>query len=155
MYPAQRVRAEDIVCRTDTKTLIDLHLRRLRYQAAIKAGAVAVLGPPRLTRHFQDWRSSKASAAPFLGAAADATGVLPGDGGLEVTPQVSLSASIELPRVVLSAPAAASVRATPRRVLRMPLVVDVDSAEQGLTPWGRACGHVLLLVKATLQADDE
>ena len=59
--------------------------------------------------------------------------------------QVSVSASIELPRIVLSALAAASVRAAPRRVLRMPLVVDVESAEQGLTPWGRACGHVLLL----------
>ena len=46
---------EDIVCRTDTKTLIDLHLKRLRYPAAIKAGRVALLGPPRLTRHFQDW----------------------------------------------------------------------------------------------------
>jgi hypothetical protein len=47
--------AEDIVCRTDTTTLIDLHLKRLGYTAAIRDGRVELVGPPKLTRQFRNW----------------------------------------------------------------------------------------------------
>ena len=46
---------EDIVCRTDSTTLIDLHLKRLGYRAAILEGRVDLIGPPRLTHQFQSW----------------------------------------------------------------------------------------------------
>jgi hypothetical protein len=46
---------EDIVCRTDSRTLIDLHLKRLGYRAAILEGRVDLIGPPRLTNQFQSW----------------------------------------------------------------------------------------------------
>jgi DNA-binding HxlR family transcriptional regulator len=47
--------AEDIVCRTDSTTLIDLHLKRLSYRAAIRQGRVDLIGPSRLTRQFSSW----------------------------------------------------------------------------------------------------
>ena len=47
--------AEDIVCRTDSTTLIDLHLKRLGYVAAIRDGRVDLIGPRRLTRQFRSW----------------------------------------------------------------------------------------------------
>lgn len=47
--------AEDIVCRTDSTTLIDLHLKRLGYRAAIRQGRVDLIGPSRLTRQFSSW----------------------------------------------------------------------------------------------------
>lgn len=47
--------AEDLVCRTDSTTLIDLHLKRLGYPAAIREGRVDLIGPPRLTRQFRSW----------------------------------------------------------------------------------------------------
>ena len=47
--------AEDIVCRTDSTTLVDRHLKRLSYQAAIREGRVELIGPPRLTRQFRTW----------------------------------------------------------------------------------------------------
>lgn len=47
--------AEDIVCRTDSTTLIDLHLKRLGYPAAIRDGRVDLIGPRRLTRQFRSW----------------------------------------------------------------------------------------------------
>jgi hypothetical protein len=43
------------VCRTDSTTLIDLHLKRLGYPAAIRKGRVDLIGPPRLTRQFRSW----------------------------------------------------------------------------------------------------
>jgi hypothetical protein len=43
------------VCRTDSTTLIDLHLKRLSYRAALREGRVDLIGPPRLTRQFQSW----------------------------------------------------------------------------------------------------
>jgi DNA-binding HxlR family transcriptional regulator len=46
---------EDIVCRTDTRTLVDLHLKRLVYRTAILEGRVDLIGPPRLTNQFQSW----------------------------------------------------------------------------------------------------
>jgi hypothetical protein len=45
----------DIVCRTDSATLIDLHLKRLSYIAAIRQGHVDLIGPSRLTRQFSSW----------------------------------------------------------------------------------------------------
>jgi hypothetical protein len=47
--------AEDIVCRTDSATLIDLHLKRLGYRAAIRQGRVELIGPSQLTRQFSSW----------------------------------------------------------------------------------------------------
>ncbi len=41
--------------RTDSTTLIDLHLKRLGYVAAIREGRVDLIGPPRLTRQFRSW----------------------------------------------------------------------------------------------------
>lgn len=50
---------EDLVCRTDAKTLVDLHLRRITYADALRSGRLALDGPPTLTRHFGTWfRSS-------------------------------------------------------------------------------------------------
>ena len=50
--------AEDIVCRTDLTTLIDLHLKRLSYRTAIRQGRIDLIGPPWLTT------SSRAGSAP-------------------------------------------------------------------------------------------
>ncbi len=36
---------EDLVCRTDSRTLIDLHLKRLNYPTAIREGLVDLVGP--------------------------------------------------------------------------------------------------------------
>jgi DNA-binding HxlR family transcriptional regulator len=47
--------AEDIVCRTDSTTLIDLHLKRLSYRTAIREGRIDLIGPPWLTHQFQSW----------------------------------------------------------------------------------------------------
>jgi len=47
--------AEDILCQTDSTTLIDLHLKRLSYRAALREGRVNLIGPPRLTHQFQSW----------------------------------------------------------------------------------------------------
>jgi DNA-binding HxlR family transcriptional regulator len=46
---------EDLVCRTDTTTLVDLHLRRTTYAQAVRSGRLALDGPPRLTRAFSIW----------------------------------------------------------------------------------------------------
>ncbi len=46
---------EDVVCHTDSATLVDLHLKRLDYSAAIRDGRVVLVGPPRLTRQFRTW----------------------------------------------------------------------------------------------------
>ena len=47
--------AEDIVCHTDSATLVDLHLKRLDYRAAIRDARVVLAGPPLLTRQFRTW----------------------------------------------------------------------------------------------------
>ena len=47
--------AEDIVCRTDSTTLIELHLKRLGYRTAIREGRIDLIGPPRLTHQFHSW----------------------------------------------------------------------------------------------------
>jgi DNA-binding HxlR family transcriptional regulator len=46
---------EDLVCRTDSATLIDLHLKRIDYPAALRTGRVELIGPPALTRQFRGW----------------------------------------------------------------------------------------------------
>jgi DNA-binding HxlR family transcriptional regulator len=46
---------EDLVCRTDTTTLVDLHLRRTTYADARRSGRLALDGPPALTRAFSSW----------------------------------------------------------------------------------------------------
>jgi hypothetical protein len=42
--------AEDLVCRTDAATLVDLHLKQLTYQRAIRTGRLELLGPPAVQR---------------------------------------------------------------------------------------------------------
>ena len=37
--------AEDIVCRTDSATLIELHLKQLSYPAATRDGRLELIGP--------------------------------------------------------------------------------------------------------------
>lgn len=55
--------AEDLVCRTDAVTLIDLHLKRLTYPAAIRSRRIELLGPPTLTRQFRTWFRTSPFAA--------------------------------------------------------------------------------------------
>ncbi|MEU4602625.1 helix-turn-helix domain-containing protein [Kribbella sp. NPDC023972] len=57
--------SEDIVCRTDSNTLVDLHLSRLTYPAAIRANRLELLGPPHLTRQFRSWFGTS-PFAPFI-----------------------------------------------------------------------------------------
>lgn len=40
-------RTEDLVCQTDCRSLVDLHLRRITYPQAIRAGRLRVEGTPR------------------------------------------------------------------------------------------------------------
>ncbi|HKE63291.1 MAG TPA: helix-turn-helix domain-containing protein [Micromonosporaceae bacterium] len=46
---------EDIVVRTDSACLIDIHLKRTTYQAAVRDGRLAMAGTPQLTRAFVSW----------------------------------------------------------------------------------------------------
>jgi DNA-binding HxlR family transcriptional regulator len=46
---------EDLVCRTDSATLVDLHLKRLDYPTALRTGRVELIGPPTLIRGFRNW----------------------------------------------------------------------------------------------------
>jgi DNA-binding HxlR family transcriptional regulator len=46
---------EDLVVRTDAMTLVDLHLRRTTYPAALRSGRLTLHGPPALTRGFRTW----------------------------------------------------------------------------------------------------
>jgi DNA-binding HxlR family transcriptional regulator len=46
---------EDLVCHTDGRTLVDLHLRRTTYTAALRAGRLRLDGPPSLARKFRTW----------------------------------------------------------------------------------------------------
>jgi DNA-binding HxlR family transcriptional regulator len=62
---------EDLVCRTDAVTLVDLHLKQLTYARAIRTGRVELVGPPRLCKEFPGWfRSSP--FAPFVASVAQA-----------------------------------------------------------------------------------
>ena len=50
---------EDLVCRIDAKTLVDLHLRRITYADALRSGRLELDGPPAYSRLFGTWfRSS-------------------------------------------------------------------------------------------------
>lgn len=46
---------EDLLCRTDAATLVNLHLRRTTYTEALRSGRLALEGPPALTRAFRTW----------------------------------------------------------------------------------------------------
>lgn len=46
---------EDLVCRTDGPTLVDLHLRRITYDAAVGRGRLVLEGRPALARGFGTW----------------------------------------------------------------------------------------------------
>lgn len=50
---------EDIICRTDAATLVDLHLRRTTFADAMRQGRLHLDGPTDLIRQFPTWfRSS-------------------------------------------------------------------------------------------------
>jgi DNA-binding HxlR family transcriptional regulator len=56
---------EDVVVRTDAGCLVDLHLERTSYSAAVREGRLALEGPTALTRQFRSWfRASP--FAPFV-----------------------------------------------------------------------------------------
>jgi len=56
---------EDVVVRTDTGCLVDLHLERTSYAVAVREGRLALEGPTALTRQFRSWfRASP--FAPFV-----------------------------------------------------------------------------------------
>jgi DNA-binding HxlR family transcriptional regulator len=46
---------EDLVCSTDSETLVDLHLRRTSYAAALRSGRMSFDGPRLLAREFPTW----------------------------------------------------------------------------------------------------
>lgn len=46
---------EDIIARTDSSCLIDIHLKRTTYRAALREERLVLEGSPRLTRAFFSW----------------------------------------------------------------------------------------------------
>lgn len=60
---------EDLVCETDARTLVDLHLRRLSYPLAVRAGRLRLDGPQDLQRGFAQWFRT----SPFAGHVPDVT----------------------------------------------------------------------------------
>jgi DNA-binding HxlR family transcriptional regulator len=46
---------EDIIARTDSACLIDIHLKRTTYKQALRSGRLSLAGPPALTRDFVTW----------------------------------------------------------------------------------------------------
>lgn len=46
---------EDIIARTDAACLIDIHLKRISYQQALRSGRLSLEGPPQLTTAFTSW----------------------------------------------------------------------------------------------------
>lgn len=46
---------EDLLCDTDSRTLVDLHLRRITYSQAVRAGRLRLEGPAQLQRRFVYW----------------------------------------------------------------------------------------------------
>ena len=58
---------EDLVVRTDSETLVDLHLRRVSYAQALRSVRLTLEGPRNLVRGFSTWfRSSP--FAPYVPA---------------------------------------------------------------------------------------
>ena len=50
---------EDLLCETDSRTLVDLHLRRITYAHAVRVGRLRLEGSAQLRRRFAHWfRSS-------------------------------------------------------------------------------------------------
>lgn len=47
--------AEDIVAHTDSACLVDIHLKRTTYRAALRAERLTLDGAPQLTRAFLSW----------------------------------------------------------------------------------------------------
>src|SRR5262249_36379030 len=47
--------AEDVIARPDSACLIDIHLRRTTYRAALRDGRLSLDGAPQLTRAFLSW----------------------------------------------------------------------------------------------------
>jgi DNA-binding HxlR family transcriptional regulator len=46
---------EDIVARTDSACLIDIHFKRTTYREALRSGRLVLSGTPQLTRDFVKW----------------------------------------------------------------------------------------------------
>jgi DNA-binding HxlR family transcriptional regulator len=46
---------EDLLCDTDSRTLVDLHERQITYPQAVRAGRLRFTGPPELQRRFTHW----------------------------------------------------------------------------------------------------
>ena len=46
---------EDIIARTDAACLIDIHLKRISYQEALRSGRLSLEGPSQLTAAFTTW----------------------------------------------------------------------------------------------------
>jgi hypothetical protein len=46
---------EDLTCRTDSRTLVDLHLRVTTFAEAVRHGRLVVEGAPALARGFSTW----------------------------------------------------------------------------------------------------
>jgi len=46
---------EDIIARTDSACLIDIHLKRISYREALRSGRLSLEGPPQLTGAFMTW----------------------------------------------------------------------------------------------------
>ncbi len=57
---------EDLICRTDSRTLVDVHLRKITLAAAAKQQRLAIEGPPRLAEGFETWFR----ASPFATSSA-------------------------------------------------------------------------------------
>ncbi|MBO0846036.1 MAG: helix-turn-helix transcriptional regulator [Nocardioides sp.] len=47
--------AEDVVCTTTTRCLVEIHLRRTSFASALRSERLRLAGPPRLTRGFGSW----------------------------------------------------------------------------------------------------
>lgn len=55
--------AADLLCHTDCVTLVDLHLGRVTYTQAIRAGRLRIEGSPHLERRFVHWFRTSPFAA--------------------------------------------------------------------------------------------
>jgi DNA-binding HxlR family transcriptional regulator len=63
---------EDMVARTDSACLVDIHLKRTTYRQALRSGRLSLEGPMQLTRAFMSWirHSPYADVTPVVGAKA-------------------------------------------------------------------------------------
>jgi hypothetical protein len=59
---------EDLLCDTDSQTLVDLHLRRTTYPQAVRAARMRFAGPPDLQRSFVHWFKTSPFADYLPGA---------------------------------------------------------------------------------------